>query len=135
MRIRASWFFSTLLVVVLLSACGGPVVIPGYAEVVGVYSMSIMTNNSPAFEMVLYLNDDYSAELSYDYLAGDPPIFETGTWLINSDGTITVRLTKANGVAMYPVVSINFALENGGLTAVSGDDLILGMDELRMQRI
>ena len=125
----------SMLAVALLLACGGPVVIPEYSEVTGVYWTVMMTGVNPWMEMTLHLRDDFSAEVSSDYLDGEPPISETGTWIINGDGTITVRLTETGGTAMYPVISIDFVLEDWNLRSVSWDEMIYGSDGLILQRI
>lgn len=133
MRIRECAF--PLVAVALLSACGGPVVIPEYSEVTGTYWTTMIAADTPWMEMTLYLRDDFSAEVSSDYLNGEPPISETGTWIINGDGTITVRLTETGGTAMYPVISVDFVLESWNLRSVSWDEMIYGSEGLTLQRL
>jgi hypothetical protein len=81
------------------------------------------------------LNADGSAERSTDYLNGEAPIVETGTWQPNGDGTATVSLTGRPGGVVYeaPDVMI-FRLIDGQLVAVLYDIQLYGSEGLQLTR-
>jgi len=117
----------------LLIACGTSAVIPSYSDVTGVYWTR--GTSAAGLEMTLSLNDDFTAQMSSDYLNGQPPIVESGTWLIEGDGTVSVRLTETGGVSMYPVINFVFRYGVTRLESVSWDRSIYGDDGLSMERI
>jgi hypothetical protein len=119
----------------LLGSCGRQFSMPDYHEVIGTYFLSIDATSSAGLEMTLYLNEDYTAEMEYDYLNEEPPVLETGTWIINSDGLISVKFTETGGVAMYPVVSIDFAFDGRTLESESWDVSVYGSEGLTFDRI
>jgi hypothetical protein len=116
-------------------ACGSSTVIPAYSDVIGAYWSRGPAASSAGLEMTLTLNEDFTVVMSSDYLNGQPPIVETGTWLIEGDGTITVRLTETGGVSMYPVINLVFSLDDTLLKSVSWDRTLYGSDGLSMERI
>lgn len=118
-----------------LAACGSSTSMPSYTDVTGVYRAQGPEAPSQGIEMTLYMNDDHSADMSSDYMNGQPPIVESGTWIIEGDGSITVRLNETGGVTMYPVITIVFRLDDQVLESVSWDRTIYGSDGLSMRRI
>lgn len=83
-------------------------------------------------DMTLLLGIDSIARLSTDYLNGEAPIVETGTWELNDDGTVTVLLTgRADNVDYEAPVEIVLAAEDGMLNAVSYDESLYGSRGLR----
>jgi hypothetical protein len=123
------------LAVTLLIACGTSTVMPSYQELTGAYWCAGSAASSGGLEMTLTLNDDLSAGMSSDYLNGQPPIVETGTWLIEGDGTVTVRLSETGGVSMYPIITLVFNLDGTRLKSISWDRTLYGSEGLSMERI
>jgi len=128
------WIFLSSAALFLVS-CGQQVVTSDYHNVVGVYFLSLDASSSTGLEMTLSLNEDYTAEMKYDYLNGEPPVLETGTWIINTEGSISVKFTETDGVAMYPVVSIDFVLDGRTLESVSWDASLYGSDGLTFEKL
>lgn len=118
----------------LLISCGSSTVIPAYSDVTGVY-WTRGPAASGGLEMTLTLHDDFTAQMSSDYLNGQPPVIESGTWLVEGDGTVSVRLTETGGVSMYPVITLVFRLEETRLESVSWDRTLYGSDGLSLERI
>jgi LysM repeat protein len=104
-------------------------------EFAGTYQALLPAASSPGRDMTLTLNADGSAERSTDYLNGEAPIVETGTWQPNGDGTATVSLTGRPGGVVYeaPDVMI-FRLIDGQLVAVVYDIQLYGSEGLQLAR-
>lgn len=119
----------------LLAGCGSSTSMPSYSDVTGVYRTLGPAASSQGIEMTLYMNEDHSADMSSDYMNGEPPVVESGTWIIEGDGSITVRLNETGGVTMYPVITIIFRLDDQVLESVSWDRMLYGSDGLTMGRI
>ncbi|HXW00905.1 MAG TPA: copper resistance protein NlpE N-terminal domain-containing protein, partial [Anaerolineae bacterium] len=105
--------------------------VPGLA---GTYTANLPAASSPGRAITLTLSAD-TAQLSADYLNGEAPIVETGTWQDNSDGTATVMLTgRADGTVYEAPSIIKFKLENDTLTAVEYDQTLYGSEGLTLQK-
>ena len=102
---------------------------------VGMYTASLPAASSPGRDIVLFLSADGAAELSTDYLNGEAPIVEIGTWQEDAGGTATVSLTGRPGGPVYdqPDV-ITFQLEDGTLTAVEYDPAMYGSEGLSLEK-
>jgi hypothetical protein len=87
----------------------------------GTYTASMPAASSPGIEVTLTVNADGTVQMSSDYLNGEPPIVQTGTWVNNNDGTMTVTLTDKDGQAMATPETITFRLVNGQLIATVYD--------------
>ncbi len=135
MTARASSVAAAIFLLALTAGCGTGTSMPSYYDCVGVYRTESGASGIPGLEVTLYLNDDYTAEMSSDYQNGDPPVVETGTWIIGSEGTITVRLTEVGGVTMYPVDVMELALDGAILVTVEWDELLHGREGLEFHRI
>ncbi|MCL4298272.1 MAG: copper resistance protein NlpE N-terminal domain-containing protein [Anaerolineae bacterium] len=105
------------------------------SKFVGTYQASLPAASSPGRQMSLTLRLDGTAELSTDYLNGEAPVVETGTWQDNNDGTATVSLTgQAGGVVYEAPVVITFQLRGNTLTAVAYDQTLYGSEGLTLER-
>ncbi|MBE7551397.1 MAG: copper resistance protein NlpE N-terminal domain-containing protein [Anaerolineales bacterium] len=105
------------------------------SKFVGVYRATLPAASSPGREMSLTLRLDGTAELSSDYLNGEAPIVETGTWQDNNDGAATVSLTgQAGGVVYEAPVVITFRLDGSILTAVAYDQTLYGSEGITLER-
>ncbi|GIK40643.1 MAG: hypothetical protein BroJett011_44760 [Chloroflexota bacterium] len=105
------------------------------SKFVGTYQASLPAASSPGREMSLTLRLDSTAELSADYLNGEAPIVETGTWQDNNDVTATVSLTgQAGGVVYEAPVVITFQLNGSTLTAVAYDQTLYGSEGITLDR-
>ncbi|MFN8460057.1 MAG: copper resistance protein NlpE N-terminal domain-containing protein [Anaerolineae bacterium] len=105
------------------------------SKFVGVYGASLPAASSPGRQMTLTLNLDNSAQLSSDYLNGEAPIVEIGTWQDNGNNTATVSLSgRLDGVVYEAPVAITFRLEGSTLTATEYDQTLYGSAGLTLQR-
>ncbi len=82
--------------------------------------------SSPGIDSTLLLAFDQSVRWTSDYLNGESPIVEVGTWEANEDGTVTVTLTGREDAEAGEPQTIIFALEGNLLTAVEYDEAIYG---------
>ncbi len=62
------------------------------SSVVGIYKGILPAATCCGQDLTLYANVDGSAVLVTDYLNGEPPISETGTWAIEAEGHVNVML-------------------------------------------
>jgi len=101
----------------------------------GTYKALLPAASSPGRDITLTLNLDGTVERSTDYLNGEPPILETGTWEANGDGTATVTLTgRPDEVAYQTADVITFVLEAGELIAVAYDVNAYGSEGLQLTK-
>ena len=78
--------------------------------------------------MTLFLLEDGSASLEYDYLNDDEIVVNVGAWLSNDDGTITVTLTRGpNGDFVEPTVLTLEIGDDDNLTLVEASDESVGL--------
>ncbi len=101
----------------------------------GTYKAMLPAASSPGRDITLNLKPDGSVELSTDYLNGEAPIVEIGTWQDDNDGTATVTLTGRPGGQAYDTPNvITFRLVKGELIAVVYDINLYGSEGLRLTR-
>jgi hypothetical protein len=101
----------------------------------GTYKAMLPAASSPGRDITLDLKPDGSVELSTDYLNGEAPIVEIGTWQDNNDGTATVTLTGRPGGQVYDAPDvITFRLVKGELIAVVYDISLYGSEGLQLTR-
>ncbi len=63
-------------------------------EIPGIYTSGLLpAADSPGLVITLALFDNGAAQSTSDYLNGEAPIVELGTWTDNADGTITLEIT------------------------------------------
>lgn len=105
------------------------------SKFVGSYGASLPAASSPGRDITLSLKLDNSAELSTDYLNGEVPIIETGSWQDNGDDTATLSLSgRADGVVYEAPTVIIFQLSGSTLTAVEYDQSLFGSEGLTLTR-
>lgn len=109
--------------------------LPAGSPFVGTYTASLPAASSPGREMTLTLNADGTAQRRTDYLNGEAPIEESGTWLDNGDGTATLTLTGRPDGTIYDTPDvITFALSGNTLTATAYDTSLYGSEGLTLQK-
>jgi uncharacterized lipoprotein NlpE involved in copper resistance len=64
----------------------------GQTRSIGIYKGWSRAASSPGIDSTLYLNDDGTLKLVNDYLNGEPPIVEVGTWQASGDGTLVLTI-------------------------------------------
>lgn len=73
-------------------------------------------------DRTLLLAFDNSARLTSDYLNGEAPIVETGSWEVDDEGRITVTLTGRDDGTVYDTPDgLVLAVEEGMLVTVEAD--------------
>ncbi|MGL4650502.1 MAG: copper resistance protein NlpE N-terminal domain-containing protein, partial [Caldilineaceae bacterium] len=82
--------------------------------------------SSPGLQRSLIFYDDNSVQMVSDYLNGEDPIIEEGSWSENDDGNLTVTLTGTADETYAEPVVIVFELSDGTLTAIEWDEAIFG---------
>ncbi len=92
----------------------------------GWYKAFMPAASSPGIDSTLLLAFDQSVRWTSDYLDGESPIVEVGTWEANDDGTVTVTITGREDEAADTPQTITFALEDDLLTAVEYDEGVYG---------
>jgi LysM repeat protein len=101
----------------------------------GTYKAMLPAASSPGRDITLNLKPDGSVELSTDYLNGEAPIVEIGTWQDDNDGTATVTLTGRPGGQIYDTPNaITFRLVKGELIGIVYDINLYGSEGLRLTR-
>lgn len=101
----------------------------------GTYKATLPAAASPGRDITLTLNPDGTIEWSTDYLNGEAPILEMGTWESNANGTATVTLTgRPDGLVYENPDVITFILVNGELIAVAYDINTYGSQGLQLTR-
>lgn len=89
--------------------------------------------SSPALLRALAFAEDGTATLTSDYYEDEDLIVESGTWVDNGDGTLTVTLTGRGEQTYFQPIVITFALEDDVLTAVEYDEDLYGSAGLTMR--
>lgn len=73
-------------------------------------------------DQTLLLAVDNRARLTSDYLNGEAPVAETGTWEVDDEGRITVTLTGRDDGTVYAAPDVMvLAVEEGMLVTVEAD--------------
>ncbi len=125
---------TSLMALFLVAACGNSVNIPDYQAVVGTYQ-EVQVSATTGIDMKLHLNDDFTAEMETDFVNDQPAVVESGSWVIQDNGNVTVRLSETDGVTMYPEVEIEFSLSGYTLESVEWDQSIYGDQAMKFVRI
>jgi basic membrane protein A len=101
-------------------------------DAVGAYSATRPSASSPGIQLDLSLNPDGTVELISDYMNGQAPIVQSGTWTSNGP-TVDISLTSLNG---RPVdEQITFELQGDTLVATQYDQMVYGSEGLSLTRI
>jgi hypothetical protein len=103
-------------------------------DYVGRYQATLPAADSPGRDITLALKADGSAELSTDYMNGQPPIVQTGTWQKQGNGSITLTLNQQNGQSLAEPISITFWLSQGQLVSTIYDLSLFGSQGLGLQK-
>ena len=109
----SAFLLALTLVPLILTACQGG----GSSKFVGTYQAVLPSATTDGWRVTLTLNDDGTATLLNDYMNGEPPVVESGTWTSEND-TATVILSEAEGESREQVVKISFELYEDRLFAV-----------------
>lgn len=92
--------------------------------------------STPGRVVALILYTDGTTEMLTDYLTGDAPYSEVGTWEEDADGAIEVSLTgPASGQAYDTPVDIVFAPTDTGIEAVEYDQSVYGSEGLTLNEV
>ncbi len=103
----------------------------GNAEAVAFYTSDVLpAASSPGLQRSLIFYDDGSVQMVSDYLNGEEPVIELGTWTQNEDDTLRVELTGTAETDYSEPLALTFALADGALTATEWDTSIFGADGL-----
>lgn len=88
----------------------------------GYYKAFLPSASCCGLDRTLLLAFDNSARLTSDYLNGEAPVVEVGTWEVDAEGRVTVTLTgMADGAAHDTPVVLVLAVEDGMLVSVEGE--------------
>ncbi len=100
---------------------------PAGPEPTAWYQTDVMpAASSSGMQTSLILYDDGSVQMITDYMNGEPPIVEIGTFVDNGDDTITVSLTGQSDRDYNEADVITFAQDGDTLTATEYDETIYG---------
>lgn len=103
----------------------------GDAEAVAFYTTDVLpAASSPGLQRSLIFYDDGSVQMVSDYLNGEEPIIELGSWVENEDGSLSVELTGTEDTEYEAPVALTFALADGTLTATEWDTTRFGSEGL-----
>lgn len=99
------------------------------AGAVTVYTSGLQPSaSSPGRVSYLVLFDDGSSQMVTDYLNGEEPIIEIGTWEETDGGELVVTLLgPITGLYAEPVVT-TYTVSDGTLTALEWDEAIYGAE-------
>ena len=75
----------------------------------GVYQAVLPSAETAGRRLTLTLNADHTATISNDFMNGQPPTVDSGTWSEAGD-TVTVQLTERNGESRPEAASVTFQL-------------------------
>lgn len=111
-----------------LPAAGTAVETGGTPAPVARYQTEVMpAASSPGLQIALTLYDDNSAEMSSDYMNGEAPFVDLGTWAEGADDTLVLTLTgNADGPYDPPVEMVFERQDGGSLVAVDYPQEIFG---------
>ncbi|MFN2169500.1 MAG: copper resistance protein NlpE N-terminal domain-containing protein, partial [Anaerolineae bacterium] len=103
-------------------------------EFVGTYQTMLPAADSPGRQITLVLADDNSAQMTTDYMNGEAPIVQTGTWEANDDGTATMTLTAQDGNPYDEPQVITFSMDGDQLDAIVYDRSAYGEEGLHLAK-
>ncbi len=107
---------------------------PASAGFSGTFTATLPAADTPGRAMTMTLNPDGTASMNTDYMNGQPPIFETGTWQDNGDGTVTTSFTQVGENVLATPDVVTFAQEDGALVAVTYDPEAYGSQGFTLQK-
>ena len=88
----------------------------------GVYVSDVLpAADSPGREITLFLMSTGEAAFTTDFMNDEPVITETGEWVNNGDGTLTVTLTGTEEKEYDEPTVITFAVDGDVLTTLPDD--------------
>jgi heat shock protein HslJ len=90
--------------------------------------------DGPMQTVALALTADGKAEFRRDAGEDAAPIIETGAWVENVDGTVTVTLTERDGQTLATPQALKFQPDGTYLTLVDYDKSIWGEEGLKLNR-
>jgi hypothetical protein len=96
-------------------------------DVIGIYKTFLPGASSPGLDETLYLNFDNTVRWVSDYLEGNPPIIEVGTWEI-VDGLVTVTITGQEDRAYDSPQTTTFTPSQGGLALTRSQEIPGALD-------
>jgi hypothetical protein len=114
MRNETKFSIITLVLLILLSACGG-----GAVDFVGTYHavMPATAEASPGRDITLVLHPDNTVTLTTDHQNGTQPIIEEGIWSTDGDSA-TISIDERNDQARVDRLDMTFEMnEDGRLVA------------------
>ncbi|MGL4650467.1 MAG: hypothetical protein ACRC1H_13750, partial [Caldilineaceae bacterium] len=105
-------------------------------EYAGEYvSETLPVASSPGREISFMLDYDGTATVTTDYLNGEEPVVELGTWSMSDDGvSMVISLTGGPNSVYEAPIEWTFAVEGDTLTATEWDETIYGSDVLVLER-
>ena len=113
-------------------ATTAPVAVPETAgKIPGIYLTLRPAASAGVQTIVLALVDGGKAEFTQDF-GKDAPVVETGTWVENADGTITVTLTDQGGKKLAKPQTMKFQRDGTYLTLVDYDKAMWGESGLKL---
>jgi uncharacterized lipoprotein NlpE involved in copper resistance len=107
-----TFLLKIILLPLILTACQG-----ADSKFVGSYQAVLPSATTDGWRVTLTLNDDGTVTLTNDYMNGEPPVVESGTWTSEND-TATVTLNEIEGEPRDQEVKITFQLYEDRLFAV-----------------
>lgn len=93
------------------------------ADYAGAYAATLPAADTPGRQVTAVLAADGTVQITADYMNGQPPIVETGTWAPAADGGIVITLTAQDGQAYFTPQAIRAGLDDatGELVMTTGD--------------
>ncbi len=101
------------LCVAVLGNWPGLVAADDISPVVGIYKGILPAATCCGQDLTLYANVDGGAVLVTDFMNGEPPISETGTWVIDTEGHVNVTLGE---------ITHSFGYQEDTLTSLASPD-------------
>jgi hypothetical protein len=103
-------------------------------DYVSTYQETLPAADSTGRDITLTLKADDTADLSTNYMNGQPPIVQNGSWQKQGDGSIILTLTQKNGQTLANPVTITFWLSQEQLVSTTYDLNLFGSQGLRLQK-
>ncbi len=100
-------------------------------DLAGIYKGFLPSASSPGRDITLFLSPGDQATLKTDYLNGEPPIVEVGTWGAVDDGSLILTISGREDAGYEAPKVISFEVVDGVLTT-SPDEDAYGQAGLRL---
>lgn len=93
------------------------------ADYAGAYAATLPAADTPGRQVTAVLAADGTVQVTADYMNGQPPIVETGTWAPAAGGGIVITLTAQDGQAYFTPQTARAVLDDatGELVVTTGD--------------